>query len=674
MAKSADLLHRLSRGMLLLLLTVCSFSALAQAEDDDDEGEKKTIDSAQAISPYFMPVYFDYVEPHFYHPLQRIPVDTSVCKVHQYDPVWQDQNIYQTLGIGAQAHKPMNFVYDKRPGFSLITLPYPLYFKEQKDLKYYDVKTSYTQLAYTYGISTENEFDATHAQHRGNLNMAFNLHAYGNSGYFTHQGSNNMSIDALIHYEIPSGIYGFRVSYIFNRFKLQENAGLLDIEDYLQQKAKNLMGYNMKLYNASTLVHTHDLLFQHYVNIKDAKKRYYGTITHSFQYKRMKSSYFDTNLDSAYYRSIFLLSPDTTNDTLLCHQIINTIQWSNFSPFDKESDKKYFFHIAGGIMLENVMNHITLITDRVRVNADSINDVTILTPLDTVFHRKSGPKYIQHSLTPFARTHIRLFGIMDICAGISYTFMGYNKNDAIANASVSWAINRAKQHFLAFSADFYRVAPDYIYSYYSGNHHQWEIDWKKQNIMKLTASWQLQQYKVSLSYFMLHHFIQLAEDYTPFANEKIANVMQLHLSAPLRIKGFGADANIYVQYSDSKVLPLPIFAGKASAFYLFRLFHRKMQLQIGLDLMYNTAYYANAYYPLLHQFYHQSVDKVGNFVYLNANLNIKVQRVSIFARFGNILSSIKIKKVFAYSNYFTTPYYPMQNLKIAIGINWRFYD
>ena len=671
MARNADLLHRLSRSIWLLLLTVCSLSALAQADDDGEPA--KTIDSAQAISPYFMPVYYDYLEPHFYRTLERIPVDTSVCKVHQYDPIWQDRNIYQTLGIGAQAHKAMNFDYIKRPGFALITLPYPLYHKEQYDLKYYDVKTSFTQLAYGYGISSENEFDATHAQHRGNLNMAFNIHAYGNAGYFPHQNANNMSVDALVHYEIPSSIYGFRFSYIFNRFKTMENAGLMNMDDYLQQVAKNLMGYNMKLYYAQSLVNTHDVLFQHYVNIKDAKKRYYGTVTHTVQYKYLKSSYFDTNLDSTYYRSIFYLSPDTTRDTLLCHQVINTVQWSNFSPFDKENNKKYFFHIAGGFMHEYVKNYMAIMPEEVRLVVDSLAAIDIFTPHDSVYSRRR-PIYTQNSLTPFARTHIRLFGIMDIHAGISYTFMGYNKNDAIANASVSWAINRAKQHFLAFSADFYRVAPDFIYSYYSGNHHRWSIDWKKQNIMKLTASWQLKQYRASVTYFMLHHFVQLGQNYEPITNEKIANVLQIHLSAPLRIKGFGADANIYVQYSDNKTLPLPIFAGKASAFYLFRLFHRKMQLQIGLDLMYNTAYYANAYYPLLHQFYHQSTCRVGNFVYLNANLNIKVQRVSIFARFGNILSSIKIKKVFAYSNYFTTPDYPMQNLKIAIGINWRFYD
>lgn len=671
MTKGVRLIRISSHIILFMLLVTCSLQVSGQSESE--ESSDKSVDSAQTLSPLFMPVYYDYLEPHFYRTLEKIPIDTSLVKIHRYDPAWQNQNIYQTLGIGAQAHKPLNFDYVRQPGFSLITLPYSLYHKKQNDLKFYDVKTSFTQLAYTYGLTSENEFDATHAQQRGNLNMAFNIHGYSNRGYYTHQAANNMSVDALIHYELPSRIYGFRASYIFNRSKFDENAGLVSMEDFERQIASNLMGYNMKLYHASSQINNHDLLFQHYVNIRGKKQRYFGTITHALQYKNIKSSYFDTNLDSSYYHSTFLWSPDTTHDTLRFHQVINTIQWSNFSPFDKLSNKNYFFHIAGGVMHEYVVNNISLMGQRMTAAFDSIPEMTIMTMPDSLLYRNGRPSYRQNSLTPFARTHIRLFGIMDIYAGISYTLLGYNKYDAIANASISWAINRNKRHYLSLAANFYRVEPDYIYSYYAGNHQQWNFDWNKQNIMKLTAKWQLKQYSASVSYFMLHHFVQLNQNYEPFANEKIANVLQVHLNAPLRIKGFGADANVYVQYSDNKDLSLPVFAGKASAFYLFKLFHKKMQLQLGIDLMYNTAYYADAYYPLLHQFYHQESHKVGNFVYLNANVNIRVQRISIFARLGNILSSIKFKKV-AYSNYFTTPYYPMENMKVAIGINWRFYD
>lgn len=654
---------------LLVLLTLGWSNTLrAQVDMDDDEEQKPALDTEMVMSPLFMPVFYDYIEPHFYNALKSYPIDTAVDKIHQYDPIWKDDILYQTLGIGGQAHKPMNFDFSKKPGYSAITLPYPLYFKQQDDLKYYDLKTSFTRLAFTYGISAENEFDATHAQHRGNLVVVANIHGYTNTGYFTHQRANNIDLDALVHYEIPSKIYGFRVSYIFNRVKLDENGGLRVREDFDQQIARTLMGYNMKLYNANSLINTHDLLFQQYVNIRDKKGHYFGTITHSLQYKKLRSMYFDTNLDSLYYRGQFYLANDSTKDSVHCHQVINTVQWSNYSPFDKESNKNYFFHIAGGIMHEYVENRIPAMLQR--VSLDSIgNDWAqgIYFP-DSLGLSRSKSYYRCNMLTLFARTHIRLFSVMDIHANISYTLMGYNKNEAIANARVSWALNRKVNHFIALDANFYRVSPDYILSYYAGNHLMWKNDWRKQNIMKLTASWQRKGCLAEVSYFMLQHYVQLNADWTPFVSEKTINLMQIHLCAPLRIKGFGANANIYIQYADNKDLSLPIFAGKASAYYIFNVFQNKMKLQIGLDLMYNTAYYADAYLPMLHQFYHQTNQKVGNFLYFNANLNIQVQRIGIFCRLGNFLAG-----ALGY-HYFTTPNYPMQNLRVAIGINWRFYD
>lgn len=668
MVHLGDFFRKIPLCIGLLFCLIWSNSLYAQVDLEDEEEVKPALDTEMVMSPLYMPVDYDYIEPHFYHTLKSYPVDTSVVKIHQYDPIWQDDNIYQTLGIGAQAHKAMNFDFKKKPGFSAITFPYPLFFKQQEDLQYYDLKTSFTRLAYTYGISAENEFDATHAQHRGNLVAVANIHGYTNTGYFTHQKANNIQVDALVHYEIPSRIYGFRVSYIFNRVKLEENAGLLYREDFENQIAQNLMGYNMKLYNANSLINTHDLLFQHYVNIKDKKGHYFGTITHSLQYKKVRSRYLDTNLDTLYYRGRFYLAEDSTKDSVHCHQLVNTVQWSNFSPFDKESNKNYFFHIAGGIMHEYVENRIPEMRQRILVEYIE-NDLTPwLSFPDSMYGTRSQHYYRCNLLTPFARTHIRLFGVMDINAGISYTLMGYNRNEAIANAKVSWAISRKNSHYIALDAHFYRVSPDYILSYYAGNHVMWNNEWRKQNIMKLTASWQRKGCIAEVSYFMLQHYVQLNENWMPYVTDKTINMMQIHLSAPLRIKGFGANANIYVQYCDNENLPLPIFAGKASAYYVFKVFQNKMKLQIGLDLMYNTAYYADAYSPLLHQFYHQTSQKVGNFLYVNANLNIQVQRIGIFCRLGNFLAGV------LGFHYFTTPDYPMQNLRVAIGINWRFYD
>ena len=58
-------------------------------------------------------------------------------------------------------------------------------------------------------------------------------------------------------------------------------------------------------------------------------------------------------------------------------------------------------------------------------------------------------------------------------------------------------------------------------------------------------------------------------------------------------------------WSNKEAIQVPLFAGKLDIFYRFNIFKNKAQLQLGLNAAYNTNYYADAYHPLLHQFYHQ---------------------------------------------------------------------
>jgi len=113
---------------------------------------------------------------------------------------------------------------------------------------------------------------------------------------------------------------------------------------------------------------------------------------------------------------------------------------------------------------------------------------------------------------------------------------------------------------------------------------------------------------------------------------------------------------------------VPLFAAKSSIFYIFDIFKRKLKLQLGVDVMYNTTYFANAYSPALYSFYFQDKQKVGNFWYIDANATIRISRLYFFARIGNVLSP------FQNYNMFTTPNYPMKDFLISIGLNWRFHD
>lgn len=623
----------------LLLAAGCMQNAFAQEET---RGSERKIDSAMAISPAFMPVFTAKLPDIYFRPMSYTPVDTNTFHTSAYDPLWQNKNLYQALGIDGQAHKDMVFDYHHDIGFSMIKLPFSLYFKELKDLKFYDVQTSYTQLAYTYGFSSEHSFQATHAQHVRQALFVLNLDGCSNKGYFLHQGVNRFSMDFTFHYKTKNNRYGILGTYILNHGKFSENGGLEDYRefsdrDHREENVTNdLSSFNVMFRNASTLINTHNASLMQYVNFRDKKGHYFGTLTHTVQFKKLRSAFHDHDLNNVFYHNQYYISTDTTNDTLSYYNIVNSVQLSNYEPLDTVSGKSYFIRLAGGVRHE--------------------------------YTNAKMPFYIGNTLSIFARASIRLFKVWDLYGNFDYSFFNYNRNDATTQLGATFAINRKQEHFLGFEADFYRVSPDFFHTYYVGNNSLWYNDWQKENNLKLGIFWTIFKYRLSFNYFMLKNWIYLNSDYVPEMSHSAANVVQLNAFAPLRIKNFYMDLNMSLQHSTKEFIRVPLFAGKMSAAYCFRIFKNRLRLQIGGDLMYNTLYYADGYNPLLHQFYFQDKTKVGNYLYFDANITFQVERISFFFRAGNIIAG-----AFGYK-YFTTPNYPMQGRNFEVGIKWKFYD
>jgi len=575
-------------------------------------------------------------------PLSFKPIDTEMTTTHHYDPLLKTENIYQSLGISGQAHQPIVFDYQKEMGFFYQTLPYPLYFKKQSDLKYYKLQTTYSRVAYTFSFlnSRENEILAEFARYMRGVTVVANIYASQNTGSFQNQGVRKLCGDLLIHYEMPSARYGFRASYIINHFNNRENGGLIDMEDYQLRKRDIGDITNNKVFevrypessNASTNIMMHDFALQNYVNLKSKNDKYFGTITHDFQWTQSTLRYKnDLETDFPHYNS------KTTNDSTRIATITNAIQWSNFSPFQAASTTSKFFHVAGGLM----------------------HDYADLRYTNTPFT----------SLYLFARTHIRLFNIMDITAQISYSLISdYANNDIAANAGISWAINREKEHTVGLNANYYRNNPEYIMQYASVNNFRWINLFEKQDIVHFKAFWNYQKYNVSASYYYLNNFVYLSEELHPVQNENSGNLIQVSALIPFQHKNFGAIANLNLQYCTKDVINVPIFAGKLSVFYVIELLKKRLKIQVGTDLMYNTTYYADAYLPVLRKFYYQTSQPIGNFIFMDANVTMSIDRINFFARIGNILPPLM-----KYRN-FTTPDYPVNAYLLSLGITWRFFD
>ncbi len=630
---------RISSFFLFILLIFSSIEIVFA-----QEGEQKTqaIDSVMALSPAYAPVYFAEFPTTLFKPLQYQLQDTSIFHTSDYSPFYKPENLYQTLGINGQAHKSLVFDYEHDMGFTMISLPFDLFFKKQQDLRRYDVENSYTRLAYTFGISVEHALRVTHAQKVKNCDFALDITGLSNKGYFLHQKVNMLDMDLQFHYHTKDSLYGFSVSYILNHAKFSENGGLSDFHSFTDRSLRDsnytnaLSSFAVMFSNATSVINTHDALFQQHINLRDKQGRYFGTFTHAFQFKRMNCNFNDYDLNNDFYHNRYFISTDTTNDSITYYSILNTLQWSNYEPGARQSESNYFFRFAGGIQHEFV-------------------------------HARM-PRYTANSFSLFARTSIRLFKVWDIYGNISYSFLKYIRNDAHASGAATFALNRKQRNYIGFEADFYRNSPDFMLTHYVGNNNSWTHDWKKQNILKLSAYYTIFGYKASFNYFMLNHYVFLNSQYEPESYDRTINVVQLNLYAPVRVKRFFMDVNISVQHSTKSYISVPLFAGKLYAAYQFRIFRNRLHLQIGGDLMYNTLYYGDIYNPLLHQFCHQGNEEVGNYLYLDLNLTMRVERIAFYVRGGNLLAGVFNFK------YLTTPFYPMQGRNVEVGITWRFYD
>lgn len=595
------------------------------------------IDSVMDLSPYYLPTHFTNLKFIEFEPLIYKPVDTGMVTTHQYDPLFKTENIYQHLGICGQAHQSMIFNYQKEMGFVYQTLPYPLFFKKQSALNFYKLQTTYSKIAYTFGLTKENELDAVFAKSMKGVTISAHVFGILNNGAFAHQKTTNICGDITIHYELPSTKYGFKASYIINRITNEDNGGLSDFNAYQSRVAKNNASYDVNFLNAKTQITEHDFTLQNYVNIKNKNNKYFGTIVYDFQLHQTKVDVKDKDMNKNRFRyENYYFSNVVTHDSTKIMTAKNAIQWSNFSPYQEKSNKNNFFHIAGGVL----------------------HDYADL--------KYSNTRFI--SLYLFARTQIHLFKVMDITAKVSYSIGDYTNEDLSAKAGISWTINKEKEHIIGLNAHYDKIAPDYKMQHLFTNNFRWANRFEKQNIVQFNTFWNYEKYNCSVSYYFINKWVYLSEELVPVQNKNNGNLIQISTFIPYRYKNFGATANLHLQYCSKDVVNVPLFAGKLSIYYIFELLKKKLKIQIGTDAMYNTTYYADVYLPVLQMFYSQQTHSAGNFVFLDANLTIKIERIIFFFRIGNLLPPIM-----KYRNY-TTPYYPVNDFFMNLGICWRFHD
>lgn len=633
-------------GLLTGMLCLCLFQAKGQSTSDTAQPQTPASFIGVDSSISHRDVRYFLLSETFPYQLPQGCADTGITGEQRRESLLGAHNIYQTLSTIGQAHQSLNYAPSLQAGFRYATLPYPCYQRRLATWRQCEVDGVYTLLQYEKRNGQENAFEVEHAQQTGNFRYNLALQTRLSNGIYVNEGVRDINLGFSGLHHSDTNRYGFGLSFVYNLFTLHESGGIANDSDYYAGLEARAIEVNTP--TALNRGSDHHFSYRHWLrlqNQRDSNGRFtpshMGYLTHQLDYKGMHSTYTETDFNRESHPFPAFDSMNTA-DFIHGRQLRNILGWSNVAPCLRADTA---FRLFFGLSHEHIRMEDTL--------GSFHSDVCAL-----------------HAL---AQLPLRQWGNWG--HRVYYAFSGYNAGDLHYQTDCTLPLLRKTSDSTRQRIGFFRTSlryahyeADYLFSHYVSNYFCWDNQLKKQQHLQWEALLDIKGCQLALRNHILTNHTYLTEDLRVRQHDKSIQVLQGEVFLPLQWKGLGANLHAYVQHSNSDSLHLPAFCTRNSLFYGFPVFHDKAYVQFGVEGLYFTAYYADAYQASLRQFHNQSGTLIGNDLYLNGFINARIEHFHISFAYTNALAALPDFHPFLF------PHYPAKGAGFRIGVSWRFYD
>ncbi len=632
-------MHKLKK-LSFLILTFCTLVIYAQDQEVRPGIVEHRKDISDSVKVFY---YFDSAEQ-IISP-RYTAIDTTLNNFHHYHPLLGNGRKYAWLGNTGLIYADM--FWD--PAISINSYygisAYDLYRLTPSNIPYYKLNAPFTTLAYTIGSNREQLFNGRHYQqvHR-NLGLGINFNLIKSNGAYIRQKSDNASVAFQTNYKTRNQRYGITGSFINNRFIHQENGGIADAPLFEENLEPTRDRISVKLNNAENRWRESNVNFRQYLNFRipfvkkessdSIKSKKPATLMHSFNYQRLAMVYSDKSPGSGFYPDIFIDSSQTY-DSLVIHTVLSDIRC--IIPLIENDKIK--FNIAAGAGYEFM--HYRMHT---------INK-----------------KYTQ--VMPLLKSGLSIGNSMDVSADYQIVKGSYRNNDQIL--SLAGIYRFGKNHPLAMEASVKKslITPPLFFHLFESNHFKWDNTFDKQNIsdLQLNVSWK--KIKAGIKFNTINGFAYLDSLAHPAWFGEKFNIIAPYAESRLKLGNLTLDYSLMYQHiSKDEALKLPSLLANATISYEGSLFKGAIYAMTGIEVFYNTSWYAPAYMPASGSFYLQDQIKTGNYPFMDVFLNLRIKRARIFLLLQHANSGLTGYR------YYMVPTYPMADRAFKFGVNWMFFD
>ena len=635
-------MHGISRYLpLVLLLSWFSFPVI-HASPPDTAIVKR--DSTQ--------VGFFYNDLERYGILRLHPADTNLTGSQNYDPRIKYSRFSASLGnIGQNSRNLVPYPFLRNSGFDYGVHSFDYYLYKNDSVKYYKVLKTFTELEYVQGAKKEIFFHAKFSRNiYRSFNLGFDFRVMDSPGLYTNQKTNHINLFVTGQYFTKDKRYGVIANFLLNRLINNENGGIKYDSVFQQNLETNRGLYDVNLTTARNRMRESGFYMKHYFNLskhsKDPndsaflahKHAELGRISYSFEYNRQIQNYLDDDPKSGFYNNIYLDSLNTC-DSITVKKIVNEVTWTNLS---FRPDKKFRL-----LQLEAHFKQQYI-------------EVSML----------EEKKYLLQFI-PSAGLSFNPLSTLHLDAFADYVFGDYNDGDVSLRVNLSQILGKVDRNAGAVTLKAYYaiLKPGWFYEHYHGNNFQWDTAWKKQNLISGCFDYTFKKLNAGISISRINNFVYLDTAATPKQFNNEFGYVYAYLNRELNLWRFKFKGEFaYQTIQGTNLLRLPAFIGNLAIYFTQDLFHSAATIQPGLNFFYNTAYAANGYMPATRSFYLQDKKQIGNYIYMDVFLSVKIQHARIFIMYSHFNAGFMEK------TYYMVQDYPMQDAAFKFGVSWRFFD
>lgn len=579
------------------------------------------------------------------------------------------------LGNTGNASRSLLFSPNFSAGFDPGLHAFDIYQYNLEKVRFLNTTRPYSEINYQLGSRVEQIIELIHTQNlKPNWNASFQYRLINSPGFFKNQKTNHNNYLLSSWFQSVNKRYNNYFVLLGNKMQSAENGGVVDTFNYFNSSIyKDRFNIPIKLGGDdpfssnffTTKINTGNkyseftaLLRQQYdlgrkdsiVTDSTVVPLFFPRLRfeHTFQLDNNKYSFVDFIVDSVYYKKYYDTSLPRFIDTFIVRDNWK-IMANDFSIYQFPDAKNLQQFIKLGILLQNISGEFAS-------------------------GKKSFVNTVGHAEYRNKTRNLQ----WDIEANGKLYFTGLNKGDYQAHISLQRLLGK-KIGYLQLGFENTSRTPSFIFDSRSSFYFLKTVkDFKKENNTHLFASYFLPSFKFRLTghYYLATNYTYIRKYYQLQQESTLFNVLQIALEKTVKLgKRWNWHAEIYFQQAVGNApVNMPVIYTRNRIAYEGNLGFKNLDIALGAEIRYRTAYKADGYSPVQGQFYYQDSITIKNpLPDMAAYVHFRIRPFKAFFRVENLNTFRKLGQNYGFTNNnLLAPGYALPGLQLRLGVYWSF--